>query len=124
VLFPHGAWLNLVGGKGAEFWVDGKNYDEGGKLWEFVGRLKHPPEFGRWRIEIVPPVAQKRDRFLVVLKPALWGEVNLTQIACQPQDSGLECRLAGRRTVRLIFPHASPGVTVQFGEGAGLKLVP
>jgi glycopeptide antibiotics resistance protein len=124
VLFPHGAWLNLVGGKGAEFWVDGKNYDEGGKLWEFVGRLKHPPEFGRWRIEIVPPVAQKRDRFLVVLKPALWGEVNLTQIACQPQDSGLECRLAGRRTVRLIFPHVSPGVTVQFGEGAGLKLVP
>ncbi len=123
VVFPKEAWLNLVGGKGAEFWVDGNNYDEGGKLWEVLARRrKNPPEPGRWRIEIVPPVAQKRDRFLVVLKPSLLGEANPTHIACKPSGLDLECHLMGRRTLALVFPNARPGVTVRFGDGVMLDL--
>ncbi len=124
VLFPHEAWLNPVGGKGAEFWVDGVNYDEGGKISEIVAkRRKHPPEPGRWRIEIVPPVAQKRDRFLVALKPSLLGVDNLTRIISKNSESGLECHLMGQiRTLALVFPKAREGVVIRFGDGRQLDL--
>ncbi len=124
VVYPKEAWLNLVGGKGAEFWVDGVNYDEGGKIWEIVAkRVKHPPEPGRWRIEVVPPVAQKRDRFLVVLKPSLFGEDNPTQITSRHLKEGLECQLQGpTRQLALIFPQAREGVEVRFENRRQLDL--
>jgi len=68
VLLPRTPQLNLIGGPGFEFWVDGKNYDEGGTLDQVIAR--HPTaEPGRWRIELSPATASRHDQFLVVLAP-------------------------------------------------------
>lgn len=124
VLFPVGAYLNPVGGKGAEFWVDGVNYDENGQVWANVRRhRKNPPEPGRWRVEVVPPQAQKRDRFLMVLKPSLLGSRNLVSVMPLREGETLGCRLAGlNRTVTLRFPGDLDGVIVESGEGRRVEL--
>nr|BAL56682.1 hypothetical conserved protein [uncultured Gammaproteobacteria bacterium] len=116
VLFPKEAWLNLVGGRGAEFWVDGRNYDEEGKIWPFLARYRrHPPEPGRWRIEIVPPVAQRRDRFLVALKPSLFGRENLTQVQLRERAGEFICRLLGpERVVELSYPSDRSGLVLNW----------
>lgn len=122
VIWPKEAWLNMVGGQGAEFWVEGVNYDEGGRIWEIVAkRPKNPPEPGRWRIEIIPPAQQKRDRFLVVLKPSRLGEDNPSQMVCQ--DEWTECRLAGQtRSLKLSFPQRRVGVKIHLESGRELDM--
>ncbi len=117
VLFPREAYLNAVGGPGFEFWVDGRNYDEGGEIWRRVAAAREPkPEPGRWRVEVVPPVARERDRFLAVLKPALAGRRNPTVVAPLEEGGTIGCRLAaGGRTVILRFPADRDGVIIAVG---------
>ncbi|XSG85651.1 MAG: DUF4962 domain-containing protein [Methylohalobius sp. ZOD2] len=124
VLFPEKAWLNPVGGPGVEFWVDGKNHDAQGKIWENIERRrKNPPEPGRWRVEVVPPVAQEQDRFLMVLFPSLAGETNNTRVMPLKSDHMLGCRLVGiARSLTLTFPHDRAGVMVRFDDGRRLDL--
>jgi heparin/heparan-sulfate lyase len=50
--------LQMVGGPGAEFFVDGKNY-----------AITQPVDEGAgWRLELSPTLPQKQDRFLVVMQ--------------------------------------------------------
>lgn len=69
VLQPASPRLQAIGGPGFEFWVDGKNYDEGGAIDQTINRRGQPAEPGRWRIEVSPPAARKDDIFLVALSP-------------------------------------------------------
>ncbi|HEB78463.1 MAG TPA: DUF4962 domain-containing protein [Methylothermaceae bacterium] len=117
VLYPRDAYLNPIGGTGFEFWVDGRNYDENGEIWRRVARAPEPkPEPGRWRVEIVPPVARQRDRFLMVLKPALRGRHNATIVTPIEEGNTIGCRLTGTdRTVSLRFPASLDGVIVETG---------
>jgi len=124
VLFPQGAYLNSVGGKGFEFWVDGKNYDGRGEVWRKVARLREPkPEPGRWRVEIVPPQQRERDRFLMVLKPSLRGRHNPTRIVSIEEGDVVGCRLEGEgRSVTLRFPPDRPGVRIGLSSGGRIDL--
>ncbi|BCX87746.1 hypothetical protein MIN45_P0113 [Methylomarinovum tepidoasis] len=118
VLFPKEAYLNPSGGPGFEFWVDGRNYDESGEVWRKVAAHREPrPEPGRWRVEVVPPAARKRDRFLLVLKPALRGEANPTAVIPWREGEVIGCRLQGKRPLRLRFPAGRPGVLVDLPGG-------
>ncbi len=124
VLFPRDAYLNPVGGSGFEFWVDGRNYDGNGEVWQKVARLREPrPEPGRWRVEIVPPEKRKRDRFLMVLRPSLLGERNHTRLERLQRGGSLGCRLKGQnRTVTLLFPADREGVVIEMDRGTPIDL--
>jgi glycopeptide antibiotics resistance protein len=69
VLLPDQAKLEKVGGRGYEFFVDGKNYDENGTLAATIQKKGQPTEAGNWRLEVSPLIPQQDDEFLVVLIP-------------------------------------------------------
>ncbi|NOZ52938.1 MAG: hypothetical protein GXP08_07310 [Gammaproteobacteria bacterium] len=70
---PADARLRLVGGSDYQYYVeyDGDDSDLDGK--NFTKGAVNKPWFdvGRWRIEIQPAIARKKDHFLVVLSPSL-----------------------------------------------------
>lgn len=63
VLLPQAPKIELIGGPGHDFWVDGKNYPprDGGT---------GPRTQGLWRAELSPTDAGRRTRFLTMLVPA------------------------------------------------------
>jgi predicted amidohydrolase len=63
VLHPTPAKIELIGGPGKEWWVDGKNYPPGKEL-----QGPHTP--GAWRAEISPTAASRTIEFLTLLAPA------------------------------------------------------
>lgn len=70
VLWPEDAFVDFVGGPGAEFWVDGRNYDDNGQVWRIAAQ-RPQAEPGRWRAEIKPRRPAVQDDFLMVLQPRL-----------------------------------------------------
>jgi hypothetical protein len=70
VLLPERPVLTVVGGPGFEFFVDGRNYDDGGRV---RAKMRQPgtagPDPGGWRIEVSPQEPHLSDRFLVVMLP-------------------------------------------------------
>jgi len=61
-LAPEDAQVTFVGGRGKEFWVDGKNYPP--------STVRENEEPGAWRVEVSPRQERTYDRFLHVLFPA------------------------------------------------------
>ena len=60
-VLPADAEIRKVGGTGYEYWVNGTNYDPWPDTENELG--------GQWRLEIMPPTAQRDDLFLTVLHP-------------------------------------------------------
>jgi hypothetical protein len=96
VLLPRQARVELVGGKGREFLVDGKNYDEG--VAEAL-RRHQDAEPGQWRIEISPPAPRKEDDFLVVMLPSLAKDASI------PHEVRLLPGITGVVGVEISGPH-------------------
>lgn len=105
VLLPKSASLLAVGGRGFEFFVDGVNFDEGGKLLEAIENS--PPqrsEPGRWRLEVLPPTDAETDRFLVALMPTTWGRTAPHQVTLLEEGGRTGAEVSGpNRTVRYWF---------------------
>lgn len=70
-LLPAGADIGKVGGKGREFWANGRNWELDSRFLkqaEGTARKKgRGPYYGSWRIEVKPGAPAKNDRFLHVL---------------------------------------------------------
>lgn len=98
VLLPRQPTIEVIGGPGREFWVDGKNYDENGTLLQTMARKPHLKEAGAWRVELSPGSANKRDDFLVVLVPRTGIEGTIPEIRRLDGDAryGVEIRAAGQ----------------------------
>ncbi|MCE2594222.1 VanZ family protein [Motilimonas cestriensis] len=78
-LLPQKSYVLTLGGPGFDFYIDGKNYDEAGKINTIINKQRQPkPEPGQWRLEIIPEQQQLNDEFLVVLKPELTNQPNTT----------------------------------------------
>ncbi|CAL1240518.1 VanZ family protein [Candidatus Methylocalor cossyra] len=105
VLWPEQALIDPVGGPGAEFWVDNRNYDEGGQIWAALSR-RPEVEAGRWRVEIKPRYPARDDEFLMVLKPRLAGRPEPgVEIRKLSGAGGPGCEIVGpKRTLRVAFP--------------------
>lgn len=91
VLLPEGARLNAIGGPGFEFWVDGKN-DENGTLGAVIARRGQPVEPGNWRMEVMPPVRRIADEFLVALVPRAHLSGAVPRIRTRPRTWRGDCR--------------------------------
>ncbi len=59
-ILPEAARIEVVGGPGKEFWVDGKNYPPARDPTELE-------EVGAWRVEVSPSTPRAADQFLHVL---------------------------------------------------------
>lgn len=112
VLWPIKPDLTAVGGPGKEFWVDGKNYDDDGRLKALIAR-KHKQgnhsEPGAWRIELSPSTSSADDDFLVVMLPRLAKEGPAShQIRRLESGAGPAVEVVGpRRTTRWYFDRAT-----------------
>lgn len=115
ILSPSRPHLQVIGGPGFEFWIDGKNYDEAGSLHQAIARKGQPTEAGSWRIELSPPSPQREDEFLVVLIPRLPGDETAPVIRhlTGVQANGVEIN-AGGVIRRWWFSTAGQGVRLEF----------
>jgi hypothetical protein len=107
VLLPRQPVVNPIGGTGFAFYVDGRNYDEGGGIEEWLKRRGTGaaiPEPGAWRIELSPAADALDDQFLVVLLPGKWGEQREDRVRLLESGEELGCEIVGaKRTTRWWF---------------------
>ena len=119
VLLPDDPDIAIIGGPGHEFFVDGRNYDEGGKTLQAISRRKTPVEAGKWRVELSPSKPAADDHFMVVLLPRK-APPSPFRVRLLEQDSvnGAEI-VSGDRTTRWWFDPAyhGPRVEVITAEG-------
>ncbi|TVR66322.1 MAG: DUF4962 domain-containing protein [Candidatus Competibacteraceae bacterium] len=103
VLLPRNAYVQTIGGPGFEFFVDGRNYDEGSVVAEHLAR-KPDAEPGAWRIEVIPVNDALAHQFLVVLLPTDQGTPPSHQVQLFEADGRIGVDISGpQRTTRWRF---------------------
>ena len=105
VLLPKGAQINAIGGRGLEFFVDSRNYDENGSLPALIAKLgPNNGEPGAWRVEVSPPDDETADTFLVVLMPTAGDAKPAHRVTLLETDGRVGCEIIGpKRTTRWWF---------------------
>ena len=117
VLLPQDGRLLPIGGRGFEFFVDGRNYDDEGKLVEAMRRPPPAPEAGGWRVELMPSREAQDDQFLVVLLPTHADAPPTHRVRLLRQGTEVGCEIAGpHRTTRWWFTPGALGVRIEVGE--------
>jgi hypothetical protein len=120
VLLPKDATINAVGGRGLEFLVDDRNYDEDGKLPEIIRKLgPNQGEPGAWRVEVSPSRDAREDQFLVVMLPTLGDRKPAHAVRLLESAGQVGCEIVGpNRTTRWWFTPGRSGAQVQVIEGS------
>jgi hypothetical protein len=120
VLLPKDAVINAVGGHGLEFFVDDKNYDENGTLYETIRKLGPANgEPGSWRIEVSPAKDATDDQFLVVLLPNAGKNVPTHRVRLLESGQRVGCEVVGpNRTLRWWFEPGHDGAEIEVFAGA------
>jgi VanZ family protein len=123
VLLPKDATINIVGGPGFEFFVDDRNYDENGTLWEAVQKRPAPaPEPGAWRVELSPSQDARDDHFLVVLLPTAAGVTPEHRVRLLQDGNRVGCEVVGpKRTSRWWFDRSVNGPIVEILDTNGVR---
>jgi hypothetical protein len=123
VLLPKQANLQVIGGRGLEFFAGDKNYDEGGKLKEYISHLgPNMSEPGAWRIEVTPDRDAVEDNFLVVLLPTRLGEKPSVQVRLIESGNKVGCEISGpMRTTRWWFEPGHNGVEIEVLANGGSR---
>lgn len=106
VLLPREVHIQTIGGPGFEFFVDGRNYDEGGGVAELHVR-KPDTEPGAWRIEAIPANDALEHCFLVVLLPTDRGTPPAHRVRLIDAEGGIGVEVSGPR--RLAHWRFEPG---------------
>jgi len=120
VLLPKAAVVHAIGGRGLEFFVDDRNYDEGGQLQQMIAKLGPTQgEPGAWRVEVSPSHDARDDVFLVVLIPTN-GDKPTHQVKLLETDSSrIGCEVAGpTRITRWWFERSGQAAEVEVITGA------
>jgi VanZ family protein len=118
VLLPKDALINTIGGHGFEFFVDAKNYDENGTLYEAIRKAgARNVEPGAWRIEVSPPQDETEDVFLVVLLPHA-GNAAVPRVRLLESGKRVGCEIVGpNRTTRWWFEPGHEGAEIEVESG-------
>jgi hypothetical protein len=126
VLLPENPNINIIGGPGSEFLVDGKNYDENGKTADLLRNTRRiGVEAGEWRVEISPEDKRQSDIFLVVLVPYGTPDSKPAYQVRKLEDSsriGCEITFGNRRTI-WWFGRREPGPVVEIHTGDGSPVI-
>ncbi len=120
VLLPKDPVINPLGGRGFEFFVDDRNYDENGALRELI-RKQGPngAEPGAWRIEISPPRDAKEDLFLVVLLPSAGDARLVHRVRLLESGDRVGCEIVGpNRTTRWWFEAGRNEAQIEIVSGS------
>jgi VanZ family protein len=120
ILLPKDAVINAIGGRGFEFFVDDRNYDENGTLRELVGKLgPNNGEPGAWRIEVSPPRDARQDMFLVVLLPTAGAVHSVHRVRLLESGKRVGCEIVGPiRTTRWWFEAGRNDAEVEVSSGS------
>ncbi len=122
VLWPRNAVVNMIGGPGFEYFVDGQNFDEQGGIRK-TAQKKPNVEPGAWRVEISPAGDNYEDNFLVVMVPRLRADTDEIEVHATPHEGGgFGCEITGgQRTTGLHFRPAQDQVEVKIQQPSGLR---
>lgn len=119
VLLPHKPYIQLMGGPGFEFFVDGKNYDK--DVAEVAKRHKGK-EPGAWRVEIMPDEPREKDEFLVVLLPTPLDRSPSHQIRFLEHGNDYGVEITGpKHTTRWWFNSPKRGVHIETSDPSGQR---
>ena len=111
VLLPEKPYLQLMGGPGFSFFVDGKNYGEG--VWE-KAKKRRGAEPGAWRVELMAEESNATDEFLVVLLPTLKDQTPGHRIRRLKSPAGTGVEIVGpQRTTRWWFDLSKKNVRIE-----------
>ena len=123
VLLPKGPVINTIGGRGLEFFVDDRNYDEKGTLQALIHKLgPNRGEPGTWRIEVSPPQDEADDVFLVVLLPTALGARPAHRVRLIESGKRVGCEIVGpNRTTRWWFEPGRNGAEVEVTAGGDTR---
>jgi hypothetical protein len=118
VLLPKDALINTIGGHGFDFFVDEKNYDENGTLYEAIRKAgTRNVEPGAWRLEVSPPQDETEDVFLVVLLPHA-GNAAVPRVRLLESGKRVGCEIVGpNRTTRWWFEPGHDGAEIEVESG-------
>ena len=116
-LLPEDARIELVGGPGKGFWVDGKNYPP--------PNPEKAEEPGAWRVEVYPGSARTEDYFLHVLHAAGAGARRAPEATLVRDDGqvGVETALKGRTCVVTFATEGDPAGHITIKDGSGKVLI-
>lgn len=119
VLLPRQPLLHRIGGPGFEFFVDGRNYDEGGRVQAATATLGHGrAEPGAWRLELIPARDAREDQFLVVMLPTAAAAAPAVRVTRIEDGGRVGAEIAGpRRVTRWWFAPGQLGATVEVEDG-------
>lgn len=122
VVLPESSRMHTIGGKGFEFYVDGKNYTDDGRVWKKLAR-RPEVEPGEWRLEIQPEEQSQAHRFLVVMQ-IMGSKSEQRPMRVHAVDdlpsSGVE--IIGReRTVRWYFDSQANGLRIEIERQGSVK---
>lgn len=122
VLLPKDPTIQIIGGKGFEFFVDGVNYDDNGKVAETARARKQSAEPGAWRIEVMPSEEAKEDLFLNVLLPTLGSQKPTHNVRLIDSGDHPRCEVQGpTRTTRWRFNRGSNEVALEIQENGATR---
>ena len=115
VLLPRDAVIHTIGGRGFEFFVNDRNYDENGTVQNVIKQLgPNEGEPGAWRVEVSPALGLKKDLFLVVLLPTAADEVPTHDVRLLESGNRVGCEIVGpNRTTRWWFEAGRNGVEIE-----------
>ena len=123
VLQPSRPRVQAIGGPGFEYFADGRNYDEDGRLREARqggGAALPDRQPGGWRVELMPGIASAEDEFLVVLVVSDSPGAPPHVVRRVDSPEGTVCEVVGpRRTLRWTFPRGAEGVRLRVSAGEG-----
>lgn len=122
ILLPVDRHVQLMGGPGFEFSVDGKNYSEGvAEKW----KQRPAAEPGAWRVELMPEVPRERDEFLVVMLPTLGAKPPPHKVSRLKAADEVGVEVAGpSRTTRWWFGSRGKAPRVEVAGEHGQQIHP
>ncbi|MBD3268293.1 hypothetical protein GF373_16630 [bacterium] len=112
-VFPKAAQMEMIGGDGKEYWVNGKNYPP---------NSKSDPEAGNWRLEVSPLEENTEDAFLHVLQAGLKDSFDPVLVAPLERAGYKGVKLEYQnRQARLLFPtEGEPHMMVRLEQGGNV----
>lgn len=117
VLLPASAQLVTIGGRGFEFFVDSRNYDEDGQLPGLIEERasRRGSEPGAWRLEVQPANSAERHDFLVVMQVGDFGEDrSLPEMRIEHDGGELRLHIKGAAPGILVLPAGSEDKRVRW----------